>query len=451
MRPLLRRLAYDFVLRRDGLAGWNTHRRRFHTLAGSTAEEARLDALDSLRRLLAHAHATVPFYRDAWKAAGFEPSASTTFADLVRLPLITKDDIRYRKAEMVSSAYDPRHLQLDYTGGTTGTQTSFYRDRECTVARFGRQWGVLERAGYRPGDRRALIWGARADLPATTTAALKHRLRRYASSDEVLSCAVMSRSDLREYHRRLLGARPSVIYGYPNAIEQFAAFIRAERLTPISVRRIFCAAERLHERQRRLFEDAFGADVFNLYASREHGVAAFECARHDVFHVDTGSVYVEILRDGRPAAPGETGELVITDLLNYGMPLIRHATADLGVASAGPCACGSPFPTFAALEGRVADVVYRPDGSTVAGLILADLLADHPSIVEAQFVQHDRASLDVYLVMTSGEIADITTEVARQVRSLVGPELRLDIHRVRRIPRNPRSGKYQEVISRLPA
>jgi phenylacetate-CoA ligase len=449
--PLLRRLAYNLVPRRDGLAGWTAHRRRFHALARGTPEQVHAAALDALRRLLAHAYATVPFYRDAWRAVGFEPSSSTTFADLARLPMTTKDDIRNRKAEMISSAYAVGDLQLDYTGGTTGTQTSFYRDRPCTVARFGRQWGVLERCGYRPGDRRALIWGAHADLPAAGPATLKQRLRHFASGDEVLACAVTSAADLRNYYHRLCRVRPSVVYGYPNAIERLAACIRAERLPAIAVPRILCMAERLHERQRQLFREVFGGEVFNLYASREHGVAAFECDRHDALHIDSGSVFIEISRNGKPARPGESGELIVTDLLNYGMPLIRHATADLGVASAGPCACGAPFPTFAGLEGRVADVLHRPDGSTVAGLMLTDLLADHPSIVEAQFVQNDRTSLDVFLVLTSGEIADVAAEVATQLRPLVGPDLRLDLHRVPAIPRNPRSGKYQEVISRIPA
>ena len=453
MAAMLRRLAYDLVARRDGRRGWQRHRRAFGALAEVSPREAEARSLDALRRILVHAYETVPFYRNAWNAIGFVPSPATTFADLARLPVVTKDDLRYRRGEMVSSAYDVRRLDVDLTGGTTGTQTSFYRDRACTTARFGRQWGILERCGFPPGERRALIWGAHADLPEHAPATFKQAFRRYAAGDEVLCCTTLTRADLRAYHARLSERTPHVIYGYPNAIEQFALCVRDEGLSPIRVRRVFCTAERLSDRQRRLFIDVFGGEVFNLYASREHGVAAFECRRHDALHVDSGSVHVEIVRSGRAARPGETGEIVITDLLNYGMPMIRHATADLAVAGRGVCPCGSPFPWLSRFEGRVADVLHRPDGSTVAGLMLTDLLADHRAIVEAQFVQTDRSSLDVYLVMSgSGDsLAGVQHEVARQVRSVVGPELTLRFHHVPSIARNPRSGKYQEVISRVSA
>jgi phenylacetate-CoA ligase len=451
MPSLLKRAAYDLVSMRDGLAGWKAGRREFRALAASDPRAVADHALGRLRAILMHA-AHVPYYRDAWKAVGFQPSPHTTFDDLRRLPLVTKTDMRERKQDMVSSRVPAADLQLDYTGGTTGTHTSFYRDRACTVARHGRQWGILEACGYRPGDRRGLIWGAHDDLPEAGAKGFKQRLRHFASAEEILWCTVMSESQFREYHARLLRFRPTVIYGYPNAIEEFARFIGKEALAPIRVRRVLSMAEKLQSHQRSLFAETFGAETFDLYASREHGVSAFECARHDCYHVDAGSVVVELLRDGRPVAPGESGEIVITDLLNYGMPLIRHATADFGTAAMGPCSCGSPFPAFSALDGRVTDTLYRSDGSTIAGVMLVDLFFDDPVILQTQFVQHDVASLDVYTVLAPGAApADLTRTVTEEVARMVGSGLRIRVHQVPHIPRNPRSGKYQEVICRVSA
>jgi len=351
----VRRLAFDLVCRRDGYSGWQRHRRAFHALAAADAAVAQREASESLRRLLAHAYDTVPHYRRLWRQAGFRHAPPATVDDLRRLPLLTQNDIRAIKSELVSNRYRTADLQLDYTGGTTSVQTSFYRDRACTTARFGRQWGVLERCGYRPGDRRGLVWGAHRDLPPRGAAdTMKRRLREYASSDAVFCCTVMTPDDMRQYHARLARFRPRVLYGYPNAIEQFAQFIGRDGLAPVRVARILCTAEKLHERQRQLFERVFGGEVFNPYCSREHGCLAFECGRHAGFHVDTGNAIVEILQDGEPVPPGGTGELVITDLLNHGMPLLRHATGDPATAAAAPCGCGLPFPTFSRLEGRVA-------------------------------------------------------------------------------------------------
>ena len=255
-----------------------------------------------------------------------------------------------------------------------------------------------------------------------------------------------------DYHARLRKFRPVVLYGYPNAMEQFARFIVDERLSPIRVGRVFCTAELLRESQRELFRDVFGGEVFNLYCSREHGCVGFECRRHNSFHIDAGSVLVEIIHDGRPAAPGESGQIVITDLLNRGMPFVRYVTGDMATAAAGPCDCGCPLPTFSHLDGRVADTIYRPDGSTVAGLMLDDLFMDEPAITHAQFVQEDAASLDVYLVLDrhAHGSPDLRLQSAHAVRTLVGPELQVDIHFVADVVRNPRSGKFQTVICKIP-
>ena len=176
---------------------------------------------------------------------------------------------------------------------------------------------------------------------------------------------------------------------------------------------------------------------------------AFECRRHRGFHVDTGNAIVEILRDGRPVEPGEPGELVITDLLNYGMPLIRHATGDMATAADAPCDCGCPFPVFSSLDGRTTDILYRPDGSIVAGVMLVDLFMDQPAIAHAQFVQEDPASLDVNLVLGSGAFDEVRHLVIDEIRSVMGPDIAIHLRFVDEIPRNPRSGKYQEVICRI--
>ena len=184
MPGFLRPLAYDVLSRRDGYGNWTTHRNAFRALVSLTSEEVRERAVKRLRHLLVHAYETVPHYRDAWRVIGFAPSPLVTMDDLERLPLLTQVDIRTRKAELVSRNFRTSDLSLDYTGGTTATHTSFYRDRACASARFGRQWGILERCGYKPGDKRALVWGAHADLaPPGAGSIAKRWFRQFASAE----------------------------------------------------------------------------------------------------------------------------------------------------------------------------------------------------------------------------------------------------------------------------
>jgi phenylacetate-CoA ligase len=251
---------------------------------------------------------------------------------------------------------------------------------------------------------------------------------------------------MREYHERLLRFRPEVLYGYPSALAQLGRFMEDRRLRSIQVGTIITTAERLGSAARRQLTRLFGAEVFNLYGTREYGCIGFECRRHEGFHIDSGSVFVEIVKDGRVLEAGQYGEIVITDLLNYGMPFIRSRTGDLGALSSEPCTCGSPLPLLQGLDGRSTDVVYRPDSAVVPALMLTDLLADIPSIRAVQFVQRSIDRIDVRLVVTESFSDSVRREVVRQVRGIMGEDIAIHVELMNELERNPRSGKFPEVI-----
>lgn len=446
----LRSMAYDVLSRRDHNAGWRAHRAAFLRSSRLSAEALARESDRALGEAVRHAYATSSFYRSAWDAAGVAPGRGFTAADLERLPFLTKEIIRERRDELCSSAFRRDELIQSLTGGTTGSQTPFFLDRRCAVARLGRQWGVFDLCGYRPGMRRGLVWGVHLDLPAADAPfSLKRWFREYATAQETLCCTVLNESILGQYYERLCRFDPEVLYGYPSALAQLARFVRDRKLRPPRVRVIMTTAERLSLAHRRLLAQVFEAEVFNLYCTREYGCVAFECREHAGLHVDTGSVYIEIVRNGRRVPAGVSGEITITDLQNRGMPFIRSRTGDVGTLSPEPCPCGLPQPLLKALDGRSADVVYRPDGSTVAGLMLTDLFADIPSVRAIQYVQQSPAAIDLLVVATDSFSQQDRNAMEREARTILGAEIQLSIRRVPDIPRNPRSGKIQEIVNRV--
>jgi phenylacetate-CoA ligase len=439
--------AYALLAVRDGQRGWQQGLREFRRDRSANPERLHEAVEQRLGKVLSHAFETTRYYREAWSSIGFEPRSFRSSADVERLPFVTKDIIRSSRDAMKSAKFGADELRLSYTGGTTGTQTAFYLDHECAVRRVGRQWGALESAGYEPGMRRALVWGVHTDVAdPSAVKTLKHRFRHYATADAVLCCTVMDEPGMRAYHKQLLHFRPEVVYGYPSALGQLAQFIENEDLEPIAVTRTFTTAERLTASTRQQLRNTFGGDVFNLYCTREYGCIAHECAMHDGLHIDSGSLFVEITRDGRRVPAGEVGEITITDLMNYGMPFIRSRTGDLGSLNTEPCACGSPFPRLQSLDGRESEVIRRPDGSVVAGLMLTDLLLEMPSVHFAQFVQPRIDRLEVRVIATEFS-AEHERQVLAEVREIVGDQLEVTVSRVADLPRNPRSGKIPEIVS----
>src|SRR5262249_8028755 len=140
-------------------------------------------------------------------------------------------------------------------------------------------------------------------------------------------------------------------------------------------RGIITSAMVLHNWQRRVIEEVFACRVTNRYGCEEVSLIACECERHEGLHVNADNLLVEVLRDGRPAAPGEPGSVVVTDLSNRAMPLLRYQVGDVAVATDRLCPCGRGLPLLERIEGREADYVVTPSGRLISGISLTENFA----------------------------------------------------------------------------
>lgn len=442
-------MAYDLLSIRDGSYGWKRGRAQFRADRLKNPEALSGVAVLRTDHILQHAFRTVPYYRETWKTLGFTDEAPPTHLDLDRLPLLTKDLLRSEREDLRSNAFAKQSLIKSATGGTTGVQTIFYMDRDCAVGRLGRQWGALESIGYRPGNKRGLVWGIHEETQGGNVTGLRPVLRKFASSDESLDCTLLDDDAIDSYVARLRLFQPSILYGYPSAMAHLAAHIDNRGLSHVPVERVVATAERLSDETRALLSRVFEAEVFNIYCTREFGCIAHECHLHTGMHIDIGSVKLEITREGRVVPPGQLGEITITDLWNHGMPLVRSRIGDLGRLSIDRCKCGSPFPLLRTLEGRSTDAILTPGGGRIAGLMLTDLFQSLPGIRIAQFYQDRLDVLEVRVIATDDFTESHERAAEQEVRSLVGDAVSVKMIRVADLPRNPRSGKIPEVVSTI--
>jgi len=446
----LRARLSDIYSRRDGYRKIVQYEREFDTFIKQPTEEIKRLSLKHLNNILVHACNTSPYYSEICTRICIDAGNLDPLNALNKLPILTREIIEKNKDMMISGQYKKETLETSQSGGSSGTPTSFYRDKKCTAMRIGRQRAILHLCGYSPGDRNALIWGMHEDVSSSSGMSMRQKLRKFAAGKEPLCCTILDRTIMREYHSRLLKFKPDVLYGYPNAMSLFAEYIREQGMKPVRVKTIICTAERLTEMQRDLLSDTFGGEVFNLYCTREHGCIGFECKKHRGFHLDIGSVFIEIIRDGRPVEPGIPGEIVITDLLNYGMPFIRNKIGDWGSLSARLCDCGNPLPLLEDLGGRETEMLLRPDGRIVSGIMLVDIFTDEKAIKEMQIIQDHIREIRVNLVVDDQNYSMNTqNRVTEEIRKILGQEMDIHINVVPEIPRNPNSGKYQEVICRI--
>ncbi len=249
---------------------------------------------------------------------------------------------------------------------------------------------------------------------------------------------------------RVRRVKPRVIVCYAQAGAALARHVNAKGLRDWDDINVICAAERLWPRDRAAMIQAFGPGVFETYGNREVMLMAAECEAHAGLHTSMENIIVEVLvRDGerqRPAAPGELGEVAITDLHNYGAPFIRYLTGDLAVAHANDrCACGRWLTRLERIEGRATETLRDGDGNPVSGMffiVLFAYLAD--KVREFQIVQRRDNAIDLRLVPVGELDSALLESIKRHVAQyLPGIPLRPEIVR-ELLP--DRSGKLRVVV-----
>lgn len=365
-----------------------------------------------LSGLLDHAVRRSPFYARAWGRAGFEEAG--IWEQFRELPIIGKSDLQESQEQMAVQPV-PRRVTRKTTGGSTGQAVTVLKDRDATAAERAASWLGYGWFGIRPGDLGVRFWGN----PVTLMRRLMYSAADVAMNRRRFSAFAFDDADLERYWRRCQSIRPDYFYGYVSMLEALAQYVvrSGQQRTWPELKAVITTAEVLTPPQRALMTEAFGAPVQNEYGCGEVGAIAYECEGGSL-HLITENQVVEVLRpDGEPAQVGETGDVVVTDLNNRAMPLIRYRVGDLAVPGAR-CACGRGFPVLKRVWGREYDLVVTPDGRRYHGeffmYLFEDLRADGIPIQQFQVVQVGERNLEVRLVVRDAERSDeIMKSVAR--------------------------------------
>jgi len=423
--------------------GWfeNVHR--------SSAEEIAHMQREALRSLAMHAYANCRYYREVFDQARVRPEDVQAASDLAALPVLTKDILRARPAaDFLAQNCPPEKRHKAMTGGSTASPLVFYRDDRCIDMRWAATIAFDRWCGWDIGEKMGVIWGAQQDYQWHHT--LKARARNLVM-DRILplDSSAMTPARVREYIARLRRFRPRMILGYPNPLYLVAQEMLDAGTDDLRPRGVVSTAEPLAPEQRAAIEKAFSCRVFDRYTSRESGIIATQCEAGAGMHISAGSVMLELVRGERPAQKGEAGIVLVTDLLNYAMPLIRYQIGDVAEMMGEPCACGRALPRLRNIGGRTTDFLVASDGSLVSGIAMWAMLREAEFPGQAQFVQERRGEV---LVRISGRdnIRPLDMErFEKGVRRYLGEQMRLDIEYVDAIASTP-SGKYLYTICRIP-
>ena len=385
---------------------------------------------DRLELLLRYAVTHAPFY-----------SSHQKFTSLQDFPVINKSIIKAHYDAFQADSFQTARLHTQSTSGSTGTPFLVRQDPDKRRRVLAEMIYFGEKAGYRVGDRFVFtrVW-TRHNRKSWFGA-----LRENAVMFDI-SCLDQG---CMESLKNLLSTDGSIrcLLGYPSTFEALARHLEHQGWVPESfhLRTIISISERLPPQTREALRSRFGCTVVSRYSNQENGVLAQQCPDHDEFHLNTASYAFEYLKldEDLPANPQERARVVVTDLYNLAMPMIRYDTGDVVIRQSS-AACAWTTETLGEIEGRRLDFIYDTEERLLSPVVVCNQFWPFTQLRQFQFIQIGRGRYQILLNGAKEHYQD--DQFIDLSKQFLGSDASISVQHVDQIPQLA-SGKFKLVVN----
>jgi phenylacetate-CoA ligase len=423
-------------------SAWAIHRH-----AGASRAEIVRFRDRQLRRIVAHAYRHVPYYRALYDECGVHPDQIRGAEDMPLLPAITKTHFRaVPEIERVAVGLHPEMLIPAASSGSSGRPFMIRRSWMEHNVLFLPRLRALRSYGFTRRDRALSILNPK-QIDSRDNKIVGHTLARLGLMPQRRRVSI--HLDPETIAAEVRAFRPAILSGYPNMLARVSEALQHERETPPSIRIALVGAESLTPDLRRRIDSRLGVPVRDQYGSNECNLMAWECPHGGPLHTSDDSVLVEVVDgNGAPVAPGESGEVVVTALHSFTMPLIRFRIGDLAQQGSAQCDCGAPFGTIRAVQGRMLDMFPLPDGRVIHPYYLTEsLIMDDPDWIENfQLTQERIDHITMRIVPREEPTEERLATLRAHGAELLGADVEFQLLVVESIP-SELSGKYRPARS----
>lgn len=398
-----------------------------------------------LRRIVAHAHKEIPYYRRLMDDKGIQPHDITGVRDLHKLPILTKDLLREHKDQLRALDFNTKDLEFGVTGGTTGNPMRVARDRSGSVWQRAAYWRGFSWGGLRMGEPWVQVFGGAMGLTQRTP---RERAKNWFSGKLFLPAFELSSQNVSTYVEAIRESGARFLIGYASSCYLLARYLERQGGT-LALEAVFPTAELLPDTWSDTIARVFGAKVLPYYGCGEVQSIAYSCpeATRQLYHTSDEHVVIEVeQRDGETSLAGE-GAFLLTDLDNMAMPLIRYRNGDAGVIAPSGCACGRTLGCITRLDGRVNDVLITTTKNAISGSIGAHAFRLIGHVEHFQVIQRRPGQITIRIVRMPGYDARIEEPKMRAIfLHHLGADADIEIEYVSSIPRTE-AGKARVVIN----
>jgi phenylacetate-coenzyme A ligase PaaK-like adenylate-forming protein len=413
------------------------------------AERLAAHQYHQLEALVAHAVATTPFYRE--RLGGLSGLVGRLAPEAFHgIPLLTRADLQSNAAALSSASPPKDHGTPSevHSSGSTGRPVTVKLSEVSAL--FNRALNMRFHYWHERDFR-----GKVAAIVALRTEALAELAERgvptsWASvfrSGPMLYCDILR--PISEQLAWLDEAEPDYLLTYPTNLRALLDASARGGFRPKRLREAAVMGEVVDPDIAERCREEWNVPVVASYSAMEVGLIAMQCGQRGAYHIQSESVFVEVIDDdGAPCAPGEVGHVVVTDLHNFVMPLIRYQVGDFAEVGT-PCACGRGLPTLARIIGRSRNMFLLPSGEKFWPIAFrVGELDEIATIRQIQLVQRTTTQIDVKLVTDAPLDAEAAAKLRRYLATVIRHPFEFNLVYVDDIPRAP-NGKYEDYRSEV--
>lgn len=406
---------------------------KFENMKTMTYEQIREAQFSSFVNMVKYAYEETKFYRQLYDEHGFHPNQLKDWSDIERIPVINKAMIKESGMDIIADKHKHKHLFVGATSGSTGTSLTVYSNRALEQREWAATCFLWSGTGYHPGDGRVEFRGLFAGEEEYKIDPY-HRVLR-------VNVSRVTEDNIPKILSKIQDLGYEYIHGYPSSVSLVSKLILKSQLVNVyKPKAVLLASENVFDYQVNAVRRAFPAAQLNAhYGQSEKVVMAGWNDDQNGYRFNPLYGYVEF--------QSKTNAIIGTSFINDVTPLIRYELMDIASA-AGPALKDKPylFPAIQSVDGRVGEIMYKPNGDMVSSALVAIAIRGTQSVTACKLIQHQLNEIEI-VVETARAGMDITEEikpVLQRLHSVFTDEMLFRITVVDHIPRGA-SGKFKNV------
>lgn len=386
---------------------------------------------NNLERLLKHAINTTPYYK-----------IINNTDDINNFPVIRKTTIQDNFELFQSSKFKDKNNFKVSTSGSTGVPFLLFQNQGKRNRNHADVIYFFNEAHFKIGNKlyELEVWRGHNQ---------KGKLKSWLQNATQFDISRLTDQRIEAFLDKLKSDKQSkkTMLGFASAYEMIAQYLEKNNilLKDLGITSAIANSEYLNPYTKLTLGKHLNTTVLSRYSSEEVGIIAQQTIDSpNSFVINHASYYVEILNlyNDHPVKTGEFGRIIVTDLFNYAMPLIRYDTGDIAKLGLGKDGAME----LEQIEGRKMDLIYDSKGNIISSFVVYTKFYKYYTLLKQyQFIQQGEKEYEVKLNL-QGDYFEFEIDLINDIKTDFGEDAEVTISYVDEIPPLA-SGKRRKVIN----